>query len=294
MPNTLALPEPKAKTVKPPIPTQNKKASDLDSANIESDDDVASCHDEVLEVFEPVKQDPKNCTIQEIYKEKEGLESFLFNESNKISRAAIRLIMNKWENLEAKLIETLFENEKAKTRINELLLENLKLERKAEHLPTYAEVLKAPTEVRTQPAGNLKHKTEVILVRPTKEDDKITNDEIKVNVTRALDKIKNKLKIKSIRQMNRKGLVIEVDSIKDKELIKASKLEEIGLKLEEPKRIKPMLILYDVEKEFKPEELKRELLWKSIDCVTEENVKSVGDKIEFKHCFSAKSSNRVN
>jgi len=83
----------------------------------------------------------------------------------------------------------------------------MKLENKSKTLPTYARILdSAPAEApRTQPMDNLKQKTEVILVRPTKDDDKITNDEIKVNVTRALDKIKNKLKVKSIKQMNRKG-----------------------------------------------------------------------------------------
>jgi len=122
----------------------------------------------------------------------------------------------------------------------------------------------------------------------------IKYDEIKVNVTRALNKIKNKLKVKSIRQMSRKGLVMEVDSARDKELIKAAKLDEIGLKLEEPKRIKPSLIIYDVENEFRSEELQQELLWKNIDNITEENIDEISKKVEFKHCFGVKNSNRVN
>jgi len=122
----------------------------------------------------------------------------------------------------------------------------------------------------------------------------IKYDEIKVNVTRALNKIKNKLKVKSIRQMSRKGLVMEVDSARDKELIKAAKLDEIGLKLEEPKRIKPSLIMYDVEKEFRSEELQQELLWKNIDNITEENVDEISKKVKFKHCFGVKNSNTVN
>jgi len=77
-------------------------------------------------------------------------------------------------------------------------------------------------------------------------------------------------------------------------MIKVAKLKEIGLKLEELKRIKPMLIIYDVEKEFKPEELKRKLLWKNIDSITEENANKIGNKLEFRHCFKAKNSNRVN
>jgi len=51
-----------------------------------------------------------------------------------------------------------------------------------------------------------------------------------------------------------------------------------------------MLIIYDVEKEFKSEELKKELLWKNIDGITEENVDKLGDKLEFRHCFKTKSS----
>jgi len=106
----------------------------------------------------------------------------------------IRLIMTKWAILESKLIE----NEKAKTRINELLLENTKLEKKMEHPPTYAGVLKAPmgVQLRTQPVDNLKQKIEVVLIKPIDENENANNDEIKVKVIKALEKVKNKLKVK--------------------------------------------------------------------------------------------------
>jgi len=68
-----------------------------------------------------------NEIIRDIYKEKESLESFLFNESNKINRTAIKLIMSKWAVLESKLIESILENEKAKAKISELKMENMKL-----------------------------------------------------------------------------------------------------------------------------------------------------------------------
>jgi len=205
--------------------------------------------------------------IKNIYKEKESLETFLFNDSNKINKVAIKLIMSKWEILESKLIESVSENEKAKAKISELKMENMKLESKSKVVPIYARILDGPSSgtPKAQSMDNLKNKREVILIRPAKDDNKMSNDEIKVNVTRALDKIKNKLKVKSIRQMSRKSLVIEVDSAKDEELIKTAKLDEIGLKLEEPKKIRFSIIIYDVKKEFKPEELKKEFFWKNID-----------------------------
>jgi len=233
--------------------------------------------------------------LRDIYREKESLESFLFNESNKIYRTAIKLIMGKWAILESRLIESILENEKSKAKINELKIENIKLENKNKVIPTYARIFDDGSSgtSKTQPV-DLKNKKEVILIRPIKDDDKISNDELRVNVTRALDKIKSKLKVRSIRQISRGGLVIEVDSTRDKELIEAAKLDKIGLKLEEPKRVKPSLIIYDVEKEFRAEELKQQLLWKNIDNVTEGNYNEISKEVEFRHCFNTKNSNRVN
>jgi len=233
--------------------------------------------------------------LRDIYREKESLESFLFNESNKINRTVIKLIMGKWAILESRLIESILENEKSKAKINELKIENIKLENKNKVIPTYARIFDDGSSgtSKTQPV-DLKNKKEVILIRPIKDDDKISNDELRVNVTRALDKIKSKLKVRSIRQISRGGLVIEVDSTRDKELIEAAKLDKIGLKLEEPKRVKPSLIIYDVEKEFRAEELKQQLLWKNIDNVTEGNYNEISKEVEFRHCFNTKNSNRVN
>jgi len=287
---------PRPKAAKTQAVSQSKKAIDLDSASADSDDATVSCQKEAKGDCELGKQNFKSRVIQDIYKEKESLESFLFNESNKISRAAIKLIMSKWAVLESKLIETVLENEKSKTRINELLLDNLKLKSKAEYLPSYAGVLGASTgvQVRTHPTENLKQKTEVVLIKPTDENEIANNDEIKVKVTRALEKVKNKLKVKNIRQMNKKGLVIEMDSIKDKEIIKAVNLDEIGLKIEEPRRIEAMIIIYDVEKEYKPEELKEELIRKNIDCIGEEDSEELGRRIHFRRGFSTSNPNRLN
>jgi len=135
---------------------------------------------------------------------------------------------------------------------------------------------------------------EVVLIKPIDENQNVNNDEIRVKVTRALGKVKSKLKVKNIRQMNRKGLVIKVDSMKDKEIIKAANLEEVGLKVEEPRRIEPMIIIYDVEKEYKPEELKEELILKNMDSIGEENSEELGRKIHFKHGISTNNPNRLN
>jgi len=102
--------------------------------------------------------------------------------------------------------------------------------------------------------------------------------------------------------MNKKELVIEVDSIKDKEIfiiifnyiIKTANLEKIGLKIEEPRRIEPMIIIYDVEKEYNPEELKEKLILKNIDGIGEEDFEELCRKIHFRRGFSTNNPNRLN
>jgi len=143
----------------------------------------------------------------------------------------------------------------------------------------------------TQSVDNLKQKSEIVLIKPIEGNENVNDNEIKLNVTRALEKVKSKLKIKNIRQTNRKGLVIEVDSIKNKEIIKVPKLEEIGLRVEGPRKIEPMIIIYDMEKEYKLEELKDELLWKN--SITEENIEEFSSKINFKYSFSTNNPNRL-
>jgi hypothetical protein len=57
--------------------------------------------------------------INEITKMRDDLESFLFNESNKINKVAIKFIMTKWSSLESKLLKTEIENQNLKGRLAE-------------------------------------------------------------------------------------------------------------------------------------------------------------------------------
>ncbi|KAK2578339.1 hypothetical protein KPH14_000927, partial [Odynerus spinipes] len=70
-----------------------------------------------------------NC--EDIKKEREKLEEFLFNEVNKINKAALKFILAKWTVLETKLYETIIENEKLKIQMNSSKPE----------VPTFADVV---------------------------------------------------------------------------------------------------------------------------------------------------------
>jgi len=63
----------RAKLTKSQALTQNKKAVDFNSANVDSEDATASYHNEVKGDCESGKQNIKSCIIQEIYKKKPGM-----------------------------------------------------------------------------------------------------------------------------------------------------------------------------------------------------------------------------
>lgn len=66
-----------------------------------------------------------------------------------------------------------------------------------------------------------KQNQQIILVKPEKEDeDKRTNDEIKAHLFETFNDIKDKLRIKGIRQMRKERLIIEVNSKEDLELLR--------------------------------------------------------------------------
>lgn len=76
-------------------------------------------------------------------------------------------------------------------------------------------------------------------------------------------------------------------------MIRQMNLEEVGLKIENPKRYSPMMIIYDVEKELKKEELKDELINKNFMDITEKEGCDMKEKVEFKYSFKTKDD-RVN
>ncbi|XP_043264276.1 BICD family-like cargo adapter 1 [Colletes gigas] len=193
----------------------------------------------------------ENCTLEEVRKER-------------------------WANLEGKLQEQILENEKLKLT-----------QQHAPKVPSYAQMASSP---RSQLQGLVPEKEkkiinketyEVVIIKPEKEEDSRSNEELKTQLTNKLKDVRKQLKVKSVRQMRRKGLVMEIKDKKDVELIKSTKLEEIGLKLEKPKKILPSIIIYDVERENKVDELKEEFITKNFDC-SEKDLEELQEKVSFR------------
>ena len=227
----------KYKEVEPRVVLTPIEGQETDSS------DSSSSADEAPKRNVAKKRADKNCSIgadiqkrdaqgddswEVVKKERKDLERFLFEESTKINRPAIKYILEKWASMEARLQEALVENKVLK----EVARKVGKLQPEA---PTYAQaaamrrqVPRVPGPSPTVPGKKTlppKEKYEVVLIRPKKED-KRNNEDIKADVLKGLSKVRKTLKVRSIRQMRKQGLVVEVMSQKDVEAIGSCELEK--------------------------------------------------------------------
>ena len=77
------------------------------------------------------------------------------------------------------------------------------------------------------------------------------------------------------------------------ETINACDLKK-GLVMEKPKKVTPSIIIYDVEKEYKEEDLKEDLIRKNLGNLSDSGVVQLMNEIKFVHNFKAKDKKRVN
>lgn len=135
------------------------------------------------------------------------------------------------------------------------------------------------------------NKHEVIIIKPeTEEKDERTNEEIKVQVLEELKDVSGKLKIKGIKQLRRKGVIIKVDNKQDVELIKETNMERRVLKVEEPRKMMPSIIIYDMEKDYKAENIKEDLIRKNFEYLDIDTEDKLRKEIVMRHSFKSKDN----
>lgn len=227
----------------------------------------------------------ENFILGDIKNERTELEEFLFNDSNKITKSAIKYILNKWSYLETKLYEDRLELEKLKLTCS-----------KTSSTMTYANVASGPVirggpSMKPETEKNIsKSKHEVILIKPVEEKDGRNNEQIKDELVKKLGKVRKDLRINNIRQMRGKGIIIEVKDKKDVETIRKVDLEGIGLKAGKPNKVNPSIIIYDVEPGCNVDQLKEDFVNKNCDFLNTEQLQKVDKEIEFRYSFKTPKS----
>ena len=216
------------------------------------------------------------------------------DEGNKVNRPVIRYILEKWAVMESRLQNALVENEILKER-------NKRIDTPIVEKGTYAQAA-AMRMHEPRPQGAVdpkkkiappKEKYEVLIIKPEEEDSR-NNEQIKEEVMKKLEGVRKKLKVRNIRQTRKQGVLIEVVDHKDVETINACDLKKDGFVVERPKKVNPSIIIYDVEKDYKEEDLKEDLIRKNLGDIPDSEVSELMNEIKFVHHFKVKDEKRVN
>lgn len=232
--------------------------------------------------------------LEDIKKERTALEEFLFNENNKVSKIAIKFILAKWSILEGKLYEDRLEKEKLKATYRSMgppIGQKTYAQSVVGRTLIPASGLQPRKEIKS--ISNVKEEHEVILIKPVEDTDNRNNDQIKTDLVKELGSVRNKLKVKGIRQMRNKGVILEVRDKRDVDLIRQVDLGRVGLKTEEPGKTSPAIIIFDVESDHKIEDLKEDFICKNFDGFDETNLSRLRKEVHFRHSFRT-TENKLN
>lgn len=231
----------------------------------------------------------RDSMLADIINERVTLESFLFNENNKISKSAIKFILNKWAFMEAMLYEDRLENQKLRATYHKEGPARLY----SQMAPGTADPVASSMVPEKEKRIN-KEKHEVVLIeKPLEDKDKRNNEQIKEELVKMLGKVRKDLRIKSIRQMRGRGIVLEVKDRKDVDIIEKANLGDISLRTGEPSKINPSIIIYDVEPKDEVEQLKEEFINKNFDSLDKETLENLKGEIIFRYNYKT-PKNRMN
>ena len=177
----------------------------------------------------------------EFAEERKELEKFLFEEANKVTKTAIKYILEKWAAMETRLQSALVENKilKEKCKCVESRSETLSYAQAAamrKHEPRPQSAI--DPRKKASPA---KEKYEVVIMKPEKEDRR-NNDLIKEEVLKELERVRTKLKVRNIRQLRKQGVLLQVMDKTDVETINACGLNKEGFVVQRPKKVNPSII----------------------------------------------------
>lgn len=217
---------------------QSDAANQVVSAVIENEDGNSRVSSKI------VRNEDRTDYSEKFKSVREKLTSYLMNDSSKISKSQARMILKYVVDLEQIVIDALVDCKSASRALNLMKKEGI-----TDHRMTYSQV--AATNIAAVPKVPLpKTYANSVLIVKSKEGSNIDSSEgVKDQVLKTVMPKLGSVKVRNIRRLRDKKILIETDSVNDKELIKNFINEQKGPVLaESPRKIGPKLIIFDVNK----------------------------------------------
>lgn len=219
-----------------------------------------------------------------ITKQRQELEKFIFNETNKISRPAIKFILGIWADMETKVTQLLIDQSKLKGILAEKTINKAKGNTDKATYAGAVKKRKTKYEIKTKKKNNKAEN--IIIIKNVNDKEQLTNEALKEKALNVLKDKRNEIRINTTRTTRETGLLLETESKEDADVIKTLNFKNAGLKIVTPRKVGPCLIIYDVDKNKTKEEI-RDYLWNKNLARAGLNRTEYDDKILFR--FSAKN-----
>ncbi|XP_067206978.1 uncharacterized protein [Linepithema humile] len=216
-----------------------------------------------IEEREIAQENERKETIEYVSKQREELEKFLFLESNKITRPAIKYVLEKWRLMEAKMIELIAKQSQMSEKIEVLKKEKMSNNNKE----TYAEITQNKYSITKKDKDVNKYKNKadrIIIIKPKENKENVTIEEIKSKFFETIKGRKDDIRINNIRKTRDNGILIETEDREDITVIKKMDLDKAELKTETPRKVGPSIIIYDVNKDMTMDEIRKEIWNKNL------------------------------
>lgn len=172
-----------------------------------------------LEERETAKENERKETIEYVSKQREELEKFLFLESNKISRPAIKYILEKWRLMETRMTELISKQSQINEKIETLSKEKMTTKNKE----SYAEITQIKERFTKKDKNRDKYKNKadrIIIIKPKDNKENTTIEEIKNKFLETIKSRRDDIRINNIRKTREKGILIETEDREDITMIK--------------------------------------------------------------------------
>lgn len=239
---------------------------------------------------------------------REELEEILFEEASRVNVATKGIILSIFQRVEKSFNSIKQDNVRLQTK-NECLEEEIvslkeciRAQEVKENLPSIMSQVNLPLPVTY--AGLVRNKVHVsekknefkLIIKPTDEKECADSENVKRTLIKELDSEKDNLKIRGIKKLKNKAVVLELENGIDLDIVKR-KLED-GAKLSTtvPGRIKPRIIVYDVQKSLSDKDFIENMVMKNLKELStmEEISKEAKTLFEMKATGKYKDNNRNN
>ncbi|KAK2574828.1 hypothetical protein KPH14_012922 [Odynerus spinipes] len=226
------------------------------------------------------------------------LRKYVLAESNRVSKSACEYLLQCVGEYEGLMMRLISKNERLNGRLDEYVNRSGRAMPADREGDSYAYVTAQSMEEGNRGRANVNvkrkmpEKSYAVVVKAMDANESMTSENVKKKVMQEVSRELN-VRVKAVRK-TKSGVAIEtVSETELKRIVDCKKFNELGLKVEIPRKIGPKIIIYDVPNEITNDELMKQMYEKNLKNYVEENVFAERVRVVTRNCKKGMSYGNV-